>query len=219
MSQKVLIVEGETDKQLMTKLLDIYKIKGIEIWPPKLGGSGGNGVNNLIECLKLALKGVRGGRHTHIGVIVDADYSAEHGYRMRRKLVADTFAEYGFSHNLSPGQVGGKGEVVSNGNYACRCGFWIMPNHQLDGMAETLLKSAIIQAQQPLLQVAVAAVNALQAPLFSQNHKDKAILSTWLAWQKWTGMPTDKAVERGFIDPESPAFVPFKSWLIETFEK
>jgi hypothetical protein len=218
MQKKILIVEGETDKHLMSVLLVKYKIKDIEIWPPKMAGTTGNGVNNLIDSIKLALKGIQGGRFSHIGVIVDADYPHEHGYRSRRKLIVDAFNAEGFSHSLSAGQISGKGEVLLNNKFPCRCGFWIMPDHSSDGMAETLLKSAIVPTQKLLLADAMNAVNNLQNPLFSQTHVDKAILSTWLAWQKWTGMPTEKAVERDIIDSQSPALDQFKKWLIELFE-
>ncbi|UGQ48877.1 DUF3226 domain-containing protein [Massilia endophytica] len=218
MSKKILIVEGETDKLFFATLLKKIRLSGVEIYPPRdMEGGGGNGVDNLKAALGVTLKRVPVGTYERIGVVLDADYPDQHGFHVRRNMLVQKFGEHGFSHSLSLAQVVGRGEMHEHSNFSAKCGFWVMPDHHNDGMAESLIIAAAEQGQKPLLAHAKKAVQGIKEPLFNKTHTDKAVLSTWLAWQKWAGMPLEKAVERDVVDVTADKFPQLCSWLQQMY--
>lgn len=53
---------------------------------------------------------------------------------------------------------------------------------------------------------------------FSPVRLQKALVNTWLAWQKEPGKRFGDAVKAGYFDAKSPAADAFVDWMTNTFE-
>ena len=52
---------------------------------------------------------------------------------------------------------------------------------------------------------------------FTQAKKQKALVHTWLAWQKEPGKPFGAAVQAGYFNINAPSVEPFLNWFSKTF--
>ena len=53
---------------------------------------------------------------------------------------------------------------------------------------------------------------------FSDNDEIKAIVHSWLAWQKEPGLPFGTALNASFLDHKSPFALPFLKWMHALFD-
>ena len=53
---------------------------------------------------------------------------------------------------------------------------------------------------------------------FLPNHRDKALIHTWLAWQDEPGRQLHDAVKHAMLDPTLPYAAPFLAWFKELYE-
>jgi len=98
-------------------------------------------------------------------------------------------------------------------------GLWLMPDHQNNGMLEDLIKQSITEKQQhQLLNTVHACLKKLPFTLFSDYHRTKAIIYTWLAWQKRPGQTLDIVINGNLINWESPEMRGLINWLTKVFE-
>jgi hypothetical protein len=95
-----------------------------------------------------------------------------------------------------------------------------MPNHKNDGMLENLIKQSIYGKEQlQLLNTAHTCLKKLPIMLFSDYHQTKAIIYTWLAWQKRPGQTLDVVINGNLINWQSPKIQGLINWLKKVFEK
>lgn len=143
------------------------------------------GSENLInDALKATLEKTE---ITNIGVIIDADQIGVNSRFSRTislieetlniSLPADkTFTPEGFSWEISD---------------TLKIGIWIMPNNQDNGYLEHFLLQ-LIDTNNPTFQFAQAKLAELMTQNFCEFtaiKKEKALLHTYLAWQKNPGLP------------------------------
>jgi len=98
-------------------------------------------------------------------------------------------------------------------------GIWVMPDNQNEGYLENFVGSLIEDTNQTW-QFVNAKVNELLQQDFCQFTKikeQKALIHTYLAWQKSPGLPMGTAVEAGFLNYESPLVDRFINWFKNTF--
>lgn len=94
-----------------------------------------------------------------------------------------------------------------------RIGIWIWPNNRDIGDLETFAAAMVPEAD-ALWPHASATVDALgERQLFIENHKNKAKLYTWLAWQKPPGQQIGDAIRNHKLNPNSPLAQSLKAWL------
>ena len=80
-------------------------------------------------------------------------------------------------------------------------GIWLMPNNQKTGMLEDFIRF-LVPEDDELLPIAQNKVNEILNAgqnRFTQTHKSKAIIHTWLAWQERPGTQLGKAITYRFI--------------------
>ncbi len=86
----------------------------------------------------------------------------------------------------------------------------------LDSRLESFLRSLVPQPN-PLYDHAVNSVQEISQPLFSHSDELKAIIHTWLAWQKEPGRPFGTAISAQFLNANAPEAVALASWLKRLF--
>lgn len=148
-----------------------------------------------------------------IGVLVDANTDPVARWQSLCAMVA---AE----HTLPPAPPAG-GVVVPRTASGKRLGVWMMPDNASRGMMETFLLALRPAENAPLLAHADSAVDVARrshgAP-FSEYHRDKAIIHTWLAWQDPPGRQLHDAVKQKMLDPALPYAASFLAWFKSLYE-
>ena len=82
-----------------------------------------------------------------------------------------------------------------------RTGAWIMPNNKDMRNFGTFPQSSWCPQPDALFDHVNSSVDSIPAIRFSLNDKPKAVIHTWLAWQKEPGKPYGTAITARFLDP------------------
>lgn len=179
--------------------------------------------NFLINRGKLGksevLKGIRAAVKlpdiTNLGIVVDADDSAESTWQSVRAALEKT----GYT-NL-PAKTEPDGLIFQpNLPYFPKVGVWIMPDNQNARSIEDLFLQ-LISEDNYHLQRAKAVVAELIAGgknLFSKTSDNKAETHTWLAWQEEPGTSMGLAVKSNWVNTEHPLAERLTAWFSQLFE-
>lgn len=99
-----------------------------------------------------------------------------------------------------------------------RAGVWIMPNNRIPGILEDFLAFLIPQPN-ALFDHVVTSVDAIPPAhrRFKSVAEPKAIIHTWLAWQKEPGMPPGRAITAGSFDVTVTEVDRLVGWLERLF--
>ncbi len=213
---KILLVEGNQDKAFVEALMGRRKI-----YPKESYGdfefqvaSGYEKILNILPTLIIAEN------HETIGIIIDSDTERLAHWNQ----VLDILKESGY---LSlPKEPDKKGTIITQEEEELpKIGVWIMPDNQTDGKLETFVKYLIPKPENDaLLRLAQETVNTLienQIHKFSESDKEKAILHTWLAWQKEPGLSLAQAVTLRFKNQfvlDDKKANDFITWLQKLFK-
>lgn len=91
-----------------------------------------------------------------------------------------------------------------------------MPDNSDPGAIEDFLKF-LIPNEDKLFPYAENVIAKLPIRHFRDTYTSKALLYTWLAWQKEPGKPYGQAITAKYLDTSLPAANIFVSWLREVF--
>ncbi|MEK8017403.1 MAG: DUF3226 domain-containing protein [Candidatus Parabeggiatoa sp.] len=186
--QKLLIVEGIDDKYVISRLLQRRKItyKAFEI-------RDANGIRQSLNTFSIAIKS---GNYEVIGIVVDADTDlSERWQDLKNLLIKEGYQS--IPQNPHP-----KGIIITDPEEELpTVGIWLMPNNEKTGMLEDFIRFLVPEGDE-LLPIAQNQINELinaGQNRFTQTHKSKAIIHTWLAWQERPGTQLGKAMTYRFI--------------------
>lgn len=206
----VLLVEGPDDRHVITNLcrhyhVDVctpYSSEGIRI---KEKG----GFENLRGTLDVELEA---SGLEYLGIIVDADTNLQGRWdSLRSKL-----SECGYT-NL-PRIPDPNGTVVQQTDKPV-VGIWIMPDNTIDkGMLENFV-SFLVEPDDSLWELAGNTLDQItddQRP-FPKDHRPKAHIHTWLAWQEEPGTPLGLAIRKKYLNAEAPHAQQLINWLRRLF--
>ena len=93
-----------------------------------------------------------------------------------------------------------------------------MPDNQVTGILENFLRFLVPHpnALFDYVRRSVANIPASERR-FKLLKEPKAIIHTWLAWQREPGMPPGNAITARFLDPNVPEVDVLVSWLKRLF--
>ena len=93
-----------------------------------------------------------------------------------------------------------------------------MPDNQVTGILENFLRLLVPHpnALFDYVRRSVANIPASERR-FNPLKEPKAIIHTWLAWQREPGMPPGNAITARFLDPNVPEVDVLVSWLKRLF--
>lgn len=201
--KNVLLVEGNDDEHVVMHLSARHNLG--EIAEIKKTG----GIDKLVELLPVQLRESDIGS---IGVVVDADENLSARWASIRNILEK------YKYSNCPVQPEKKGVVLLTppDTLLPRVGVWLMPNNAEAGALEDFLKS-LIPDDDVLLPYADSALEALPRVEFSESHRSKALIHTWLAWQKEPGKPFGQAIKAHYLDADLPLGKEFVAWLKDVF--
>ena len=206
MAKRVLLVEGTDDKHV---LKHICGNRGI----PHLDDVATHGsVENLLDSVPLRLRVSEDG--DIVGVVIDADTNVAARWQSLRDRLT------GIGYQSVPDSPAADGTIIDPppGTLLPRVGIWIMPDNQTKGILEDFLRFLIPVGSQLFGHVTSSVATIPESDLrFGDLAKPKALIHTWLAWQKDPGTPFGTAITARFLDPDVAQVDVLVSWLNRLF--
>lgn len=155
---------------------------------------------------------------TNLGIVVDAnEKGVENRWDAIRNRLQNKFRKEILA-NFSP-EPGG---IIVKAEGLPTVGVWIMPDNQTNGYLEHFLSDMIPpKGKDELWNHTQQVLEDLQQQRFcefSKIHHKKALVRTWLAWQKEPGLSYGTALSMGYFDAEVETAKPFVEWIANTFE-
>lgn len=233
MGTSVLLVEGDDDQHVMWNLSDIWEVSDIHVLRPgdKPGSDGpgrvsrvagdeqGGGVERLLDSIPSRLIESDLDR---LAVVVDADYAKYgHGPKSRWNAIRGQLAKEGYKD--LPKSLEANGTVIPlpavGGRKPIRFGVWIMPNNRSEGMLEDFVADMI-----PKEDEALSLVDPFLGSIpkkewrFTDIHRTKARIHTWLAVSKQPGLRMGQAIKADSrLNANHPTVKPFLDWIQRVF--
>jgi hypothetical protein len=149
---------------------------------------------------------------SRLGVVIDADVSlANRWSRLRITLLDAGYLDV-------PTQPSERGTIIEppTGSILPRVGIWLMPDNRNCGILEDFLRF-LIPAECRLWTHAQTVMTNLPEKPFSPVAEPKALLHTWLAWQKDPGRPLGQSITAKYLDAGVPQVDVFFEWLRRLF--
>jgi len=205
MSEGVLLVEGDDDQHVVWALCKAYDL------PEDFAVQEKGGKDPLLAGLSGYLKNPV--RYPQVGVLLDADVDLP----ARWKSITQRLQAAGYSLPPNPPVDG----LVLNhpSDDGPRIGVWLMPDNRLPGMLEDFVRLLIPtgDALAPEAERALQVIEGQGLQWYASQHRPKAFVHTWLAWQKEPGKPMGLAITKRYLDPTSPQSDVFVNWLRRLF--
>jgi hypothetical protein len=197
-AKRVLLVEGNDDFHVLASLFKHHKIP--EVF--RLNEMGG--IERLLETFPVQLKATAIER---LGIVVDADLSISDRWRAIQRVLRLA----GFTG--VPNAPDKEGTIVTEANKP-NVGIWLMPDNHLPGLVEDFA-ACLIPENDRLSELAHQAIDAIPIDdrLFSDIHRSKAHIHTWLAWQSDPGAPMGLAITKKYLDANAPSAANFLRWV------
>ncbi len=200
-AKKILLVEGVDDEHVLKNLCGARKVGKLDEFKKF------EGVDRLLRELPVEIKG---SNMDAMGVVIDADVNlADRWDSLRNRLMQAGYKNI-------PEQPDPKGTIISAppGSLLPRFGVWIMPDNQSAGILEDFLRFLVPDKNQLFehVETSIASIPAGEQR-FSDAAKPKAVIHTWLAWQKEPGKPMGTAITARFLDPDAPQVDTLIQWL------
>lgn len=208
---KKLLVEGDTDKRVIPYLMEANGVAWGPRENPVVFIQAYGGIDELLRR-KVIENELKASGLEALGVLIDANGDALGRWNQVRDRYRDQFDDL-------PDEIpeSGLGVVHSLGP---RFGVWIMPDNRFSGMLEDFLVRLIPNESRPLYELAESSVAEAEqnAAPFSEVHRTKAEIHTWLAWQDQPGKQLHEAVHHRVLNPEKPESRPFVNWFRQLFD-
>lgn len=230
MAINMLLIEGPSDRIFFEKLLQHSRTKEkVAIGPPSMLGRFSDTVSSFPSSFKHILNQMYSEKVAHVGAIADADHHSGGGFDERWKALTAPLTKEQMDEQFkdidphighynipqAPPRLPATGSIFKhNQNILPPFGLYLLPTHQTNGMLENLLWENLIDEHGLKPQVEKA-VKAIENPLFSDIHEIKALLYTWVAWQRSPGHTLDRVIP--FINKDSAQFKGLINWFEEVF--
>ncbi|MBI4742881.1 MAG: hypothetical protein HY777_15335 [Betaproteobacteria bacterium] len=221
-SNKRLLVEGQADAAFFTALCRTAGFADQEIWigPPTSYFQKGDGKGNAFQAFEYAMDDLRSGQVTHLGIVVDADFSTspKDGFLATYRKIEGIVTKFGYLPPMSFAGANYQGFKFAHPKKLPTIGAWVMPDNFSDGYFEHFCINAANPAESDILSHAKSAVSTLKAPKFPPHFLTKAETATWLAWQESPGQGLNSLIGNKLMDTNSAAFKGLLQWLTSTFQ-
>ena len=204
-NKRILLVEGKDDEHVLKHICGTRGVSCLDEVVPH-----GNDTQ-LLQSIPVRLRATSG-KGDVVGVVVDADRNVN----SRWQSIRNGLDQVGYQNVPLRPKPNGTILEPPRETLLPRTGIWIMPDNQAPGSLETFLRSLVPQPN-PLYDHAEDSVRAIPIQLFSQSDEIKAVIHTWLAWQKEPGRPFGTAIKAGFLDPNVQQVDSLVAWLKRLF--
>jgi hypothetical protein len=203
---KKLLVEGNDDKHVILALCKKYQIcENFDIIDCK-------GIDNLLKQIPLTFK--TSGIET-IGIIIDADEDLQSRWNCLKHILSTNGCKV--LQTLPK-----TGLILENDSQEAgvKIGVWIMPNNDSNGMLEDFISFLVPRGDEllPVVHSTLDNIENRQLNRYSVNHKSKAVIHTWLAWQENPGTPMGLSITKTYLSADGATCHDFVQWLTNLFK-
>ncbi|MDE2873932.1 MAG: hypothetical protein OXU69_10630 [Gemmatimonadota bacterium] len=200
----VVYVEGRDDKHVIGHLL----IRRGADPEGRLGFVDSRGKQGVLDAIRVA---VGAGTGRSVGFVLDANDDPDATWR----AVGSRLRRAGVD---APDRIPQDGFVGESAEFGTRVGVWLMPDNRRTGALEDFLKDLIEVGDRllPHAEASTAGAKELGARFPSVDTK-KAVLHTWLAWQREPGRPYGVAIKAHYLRDDSDAARRFVLWFGRVF--
>lgn len=202
-----LLVEGKNDQHVVWALCNYYNVtENFDI-------KDCDGIGKLLDVLKVTL--TNPSLYRTIGIILDADNDIAARLDQIRTIVNPL----GY---MIPKSLPNTGLICTSSDPTYpKIGVWLMPDNLNLGMVEDFALSLAPQ-NDPLLAEAEAVLQRIEKAgiqKYIPNHRSKAKIHTYLAWQDEPGAPIGQSITKQVLNPNHPIAQGFvKNWLVPLFQ-
>ncbi len=209
MITKQLLVEGNDDLHVVWALCEKYKIpETFEVIDKK-------GKDNIFKGIPEIVKG---GNIDTLGVVLDVDLDVPKRWE-KVKRIFEQF-DYQFPVAITP-----NGLITTHPDnetfYPIKIGIWLMPDNQTSGILEDFMQ-LLITEEKDLWRLAFESIEKVEQTVneslrFALKDRSKALVHTYLAWQKDPGRPMGEAITKKYFDADAALAKTFVKWLNDLF--
>jgi hypothetical protein len=202
--KRILLVEGKDDEHVVKNICGRYGLGKIDIRDQK-------GVDPLLDTLPVQLQE---SDIAVLGIMLDADVNLS----ARWQAITNRLTEAGYQGISTCPDVDGTILLPPEkpDNLLPKVGIWLMPDNRIPGILEDFLK-ILIPDGDSLLTHADKVIKTLPEQRFTDLDRSKALMHTWLAWQKEPGKPYGQAITARYLDVNLPLGQTFATWLKNCF--
>ncbi len=164
-----------------------------------------------IMLLKKMSALVAGGMVKVLGLVLDADDNPQG----RWESIKFRLEKLGYE-NL-PCAPDADGTMIEKKEGLPRIGVWIMPDNQIPGRLEDFCAQLAPEQAMAFSGECVKSAEEKKFVSFKSNHRSKAEIHTYLAWQNEPGRPLGQAITAKCLDPDHPIANRFAGFLKQLF--
>ncbi len=217
MPEKRLLAEGPFDKYFIEEILKNSSGITIDatILPFRKKDEAGikedeRGIYSVLRALPTTISAAY--PDDILGIVVDADINAAGRWQRIRQILTDVGYE-----NLPDSFPNGL--LLPTNDVLPRFGLWIMPDNQEEGVIENFIRQLIHDKDQlqPEVETALDSLRHKGLQLFTDVHRPKAFIRTWLAWQEKPEMSFGVAVSKKVLTTDADLCLRFVNWLNRLF--
>ena len=198
-----LLVEGKDDLYVTASIRDTHKlVDNFEIVDCE-------GVDKMPDQIIARIKRQRPEINA-IGIVLDADQDLQ----ARWNSIRDVLSKEGYLVPISPAK---DGTLIEGTGRNPTIGIWLMPDNLQSGMLEDFVRYLIPEddllspyVSDVLTQLEGQVIESLYNP---KSHRAKALIHTWLAWQKDPGTPMGLALTKTYLNHNADLCQRFVNWL------
>lgn len=204
---RTLLTEGDNDCHVILALCKHYKVD-------KTFGFNACTSDDL-ALKKLTSLLARNDQVEIIGIVIDADNP---NLASKWQAVKDRLQKSGI--NSIPEEPNQFGTIIPAADGNPKVGIWLMPNNRLDGMLEDFCNELVDNPKCiEFVTKCVEDAKDFNYATFIEQHKTKAVIHTFLAWQNIPGMPLGQAITASILNPDNDLAQTFINWLNQLFNK
>jgi hypothetical protein len=211
--KNVLLVEGQDELRTIPELIEINGINWGTRKNPVVLLRDCEGCENIINKDVIAVELKADGIEA-LGILLDADE-----YPLDRWIAIRNACRNSKAISNLPDELPEAGLIIEADN-GVRVGIWIMPDNKLPGMLETFLGYLLPTDNSTLWEFAESTINSAkeQGAPFTEYHREKARIYSWLAWQKPPGRQLHQAIKERILDPQHPEAQQFIRWFRQLYQ-
>ncbi len=203
-TSRELYVEGTDDEHAIGQLLIRRRFDPLALPEFKKSGS----KKEVLRAIRVAVRAATGGS---VGFVLDGNDDPKATWESAASRLRDVGVET--PARIPAGGFAGESEV-----YGTRVGVWLMPDNRQTGALEDFLQDLIAEGD-PLLRHAEDSAGRAKelGARFANAAALKAVLHTWLSWQKEPGRPYGVAIQARYFGATSAAAEQFLTWFEQVF--
>ena len=204
--QKILLVEGKNDCHVILALCKAHKV------PETFGIFKCGSDEKVLKQLNARISQPE--PPTTIGVVLDVD---DMSIDRRWQSFKSKLKDYPYIIPVQPNEEGTIIDEIEGEPKYPKLGIWLMPNNKNTGMLEDFCHSLVEPDSLEFAEKCVDNAKEKGITTFKDNHKSKAVIHTYLAWQDEPGNPLGTAITAKALQADKPIAKKFTQWLTNLF--